>query len=827
MDSWARDTRNQHVTRRENSLLRLRSRVARHHFAWILFVLLTTFVGCGHAQTQLLHTYRTGSDCKGYTIARLAGSDGYAMGGRVQTAAPKLLLANTDLVGDERWVRTYEGVDWGDAVAVFPATSGLVVTGSAGVGVGSDVVVVKTDLDGSVAWANAYGGPSGEFGRGVLQHSVDDGIVVAGSTLDGGTGEENVLLLKTDAIGALQWSRVYGGAASDGATCVVEHSLDAGLVIAGWTEILAVSNMLIAKTDDEGAALWAFAYGGALNDRATCLIEYSLGESGELVVGGWTFSFGSGSSDMLVAKTGATGAVIWAVTFGGGAEDRAESLAQHSVDGGLVVAGWTSSSGEGSYDFMLVKADAQGALVWAKTMGGAFVDVAYSAIESPSDAGIALLGTSNSFGGTNSIMLVIQPPDGLGSVGKGFDLGNITLSPSVDRSAVVFGAHNASMGTVVLSLASTIRGVNKTVVVANPSPFPSPSSSASSTSSVSSSSSQRDSAAPSASPDALIADTDTPASPALLASAIVLTSVYVAVVLSTVSVSAVASSPVQLVHSGARGKGGVGVLNLLAFLGVVAVGGLERGGILGKSMCEVTRAYPCYLAPATYFYESWWVIFAALGLFAVRQVRRDSGRVGSWFVVASALHVCWLVASAREWLITAFVAVTLLFMSLIVVHWRLGTGDPSAQHSFRQTLCLIWPFGLYLSWVTVQVAIQGALMRAQTRDGLDHDGDVAAAATLFVLAVAAVLAAMFRGLWMMPLAVAWAALAVAARVRAGSDELYGLAPSAGLVAAGYAAASLALVFGLLAYRTGFFYRRRQRRSRPSSELYSYVGGAGV
>ena len=80
---------------------------------------------------------------------------------------------------------------------------------------------------------------------------------------------------------------------------------------------------------------------------------------------------------------------------------------------------------------------------------------------------------------------------------------------------------------------------------------------------------------------------------------------------------------------------------------------------------------------------------------------------------------------------------------------------------------------------------------------------------------------------MMPLAVAWAALAVAARVRAGSDELYGLAPSAGLVAAGYAAASLALVFGLLAYRTGFFYRRRQRRSRPSSELYSYVGGAGV
>ena len=76
---------------------------------------------------------------------------------------------------------------------------------------------------------------------------------------------------------------------------------------------------------------------------------------------------------ILALFTQSAYAVTFAKTYGGTSDDKASS-AQQTTEGGYIVAGYTYSFGAGWGDIFLIKTDANGNIICAKTYGGTGYD---------------------------------------------------------------------------------------------------------------------------------------------------------------------------------------------------------------------------------------------------------------------------------------------------------------------------------------------------------------------------------------------------------------------------------------------------------------------
>jgi TolB-like protein len=190
---------------------------------------------------------------------------------------------------------------------------------------------------------------------------------VAGSTWSFDAVVYDAFLIKTDANGNIQWAKTYEVIALDNALSVQQTS-DGGYIVAGYTITISGvgADIFLIKTDEKGNIQWAKTYGGRSWDDAYSVQQTS--DRGYIVAGG-TYSFGAGGRDIFLIKTDAKGNIIWAKTYGGTNDDEAFSVQQTS-DGGYIVAGLTRSFGAVGDDIFLIKTDAKGNIQWAKTYGG-------------------------------------------------------------------------------------------------------------------------------------------------------------------------------------------------------------------------------------------------------------------------------------------------------------------------------------------------------------------------------------------------------------------------------------------------------------------------
>ena len=182
-------------------------------------------------------------------------------------------------------------------------------------------------------WARTYGEGLPTYIKRCLQQTSDGGYVVLGEI---GT---NVWIVKLDLDGDIQWQRTYGQGISVKAHSIQQTS-DEGYIFAGYIFTSGSSDdVWIVKLDLDGDIEWQRTYGGSSIDKAYSIQQTS---DGGYIVAGETWSLGANPYDFWILKLDSNGDIIWQRAYGGSGIERAYSIQQTS-DGGYIVAGETAS----------------------------------------------------------------------------------------------------------------------------------------------------------------------------------------------------------------------------------------------------------------------------------------------------------------------------------------------------------------------------------------------------------------------------------------------------------------------------------------------------
>ncbi|MFP4126346.1 MAG: hypothetical protein ACLFU0_06830, partial [Alphaproteobacteria bacterium] len=219
---------------------------------------------------------------------------------------------------------------------------------------GRDIYAVALDGDGDVRWERRFGGPDHD-----MAYAVDaDGegrAVVAGYVLDGPPSARDFdwRVIALDRDGEVRWDARLDRTRFDLATAVAVTD-DGGAIVAG-TSRQDERNVRVARFDPDGDVDWERVLGGDGRDTIWGIAATPAGP----VLAGSTGSSGSGSQDLWVVGLDAGGATRFERTHGGVLWDRGTGI-QPARDGGLWVAGYTTSMGAGFEDGWILKLDAEG-----------------------------------------------------------------------------------------------------------------------------------------------------------------------------------------------------------------------------------------------------------------------------------------------------------------------------------------------------------------------------------------------------------------------------------------------------------------------------------
>ncbi len=278
----------------------------------------------------------------GYAVEE-ASDGGFLVAGSVESTERILhdvYLAKAHGNGTLHWERTLGS---GQAFALRRThDSGYVIAGYSNIGNGlDDMLLIKTDCYGNQTWRKSIGGCGNERAYDVKQ-TADGDFIVAGYTESYGTGTRDAFLARTDASGELQWRRSYGANGTDIAYAV-ETSGDGGYVIAGATQRggTGTNDIYLVKTDSSGYVVWERCLGNRFSDEAFSLDRTA---DGGFILAGRSRTSLTGDYDTYVIKVNRDGLVTWETHFGGTDSDEAHSVRQTS-NGGYVVAGTSTSVG--------------------------------------------------------------------------------------------------------------------------------------------------------------------------------------------------------------------------------------------------------------------------------------------------------------------------------------------------------------------------------------------------------------------------------------------------------------------------------------------------
>ena len=251
-----------------------------------------------------------------------------------------------------KWIKSFgtSGNDYGTSVQET-SEGDFIVAGKSGRI--PSVFVIKTNSSGEKIWENLYGTGPGDRAQYIIERQ-DLGFLIVGKE-NANNVDDNLCLINIDTDGAEVWHSLYGGGGADGGNHISEVS-GGGYIIAGATKSYGNGNwddLWLVKTSTGGSMEWQKTFGGSYTETGNYTHEK---DEGGYMVTGSTESIGQGFYDIWVVSTDYTGNEIYSQTFGGNMDDKAIRGARGN-SGELLIIGYTNSFGNGGEDVLLIKID--------------------------------------------------------------------------------------------------------------------------------------------------------------------------------------------------------------------------------------------------------------------------------------------------------------------------------------------------------------------------------------------------------------------------------------------------------------------------------------
>ncbi len=374
-------------------------------FNLFLILYFIFLVKVSKAQTLFQKTF--GDSLSEYCFsAKQTNDKGFILTGYTKsygTGGNNFYIIKTDSTSNIIWSKIYGGPLDDEAYSIQQTTDGGYImagyTKSFGIQY-YDAILLKTDANGDTLWTKTYGGLGSDYGNTVTQTN-DGGYIMAGyttkTTISGDTA--SMYLVKTDAQGNLQWQKLLGAGNQVTDAYCIKQTADKGFVITGYTNGFGEINgdAFLIKTDSLANPVFTKTYGYKGADWGNSI--WLTNDGGYIIGGSYSTDSTSIDIDTYIIKTDANGDTLWTRTFGGTSSDYGQSIKQ-TTDGGYILGGYTNSFGNGSYDALLIKVNANGDTLFTKTFGGTSDDEANSVLQT-TDGGYMLAGQSNSFGKGN------------------------------------------------------------------------------------------------------------------------------------------------------------------------------------------------------------------------------------------------------------------------------------------------------------------------------------------------------------------------------------------------------------------------------------------
>lgn len=254
-----------------------------------------------------------------------------------------------------------------------------------------DIIMMKTDSTGVIQWIKTFGNNVNSGADDIAGNAVEipdgSGYYLTGQFWNQGNNTYEIYVLKTDTAGNRLWSKtMFNGGYDRGMS--VDNAQGSGCLVTGW---LGNSNRgYLGRLDSSGTLLWQKAIYGA--PGAWVL------HSGRVTPDGGTISCGYdnelGTYEMWLIRTNYMGTTLWQTGYSiTGTFNFAYDVCL--AGNGYVIAG-------GSNALNLVKTDSTGTILWANVYSGVNANPRGYSVRQCSDGGFIILG--NDIGGDEYLM---------------------------------------------------------------------------------------------------------------------------------------------------------------------------------------------------------------------------------------------------------------------------------------------------------------------------------------------------------------------------------------------------------------------------------------